>query len=792
MRRVLVGLLAVASLSARVPAQTRPANAQTGPTNLDFEQDQGGRAPAGWVFNTPQQQGSRVEVSDEDRKTGAWALVISRDGSGAPTSPAILLQSFDATPYRGKRVRFRFATRVDAAATAQLWLRVDLPAAGGQPVSAFFDNMDDRPISAGAWTYYEIVGDVADNAARVFLGAMAFGGAGRVWLDDGSFEVVGVTKKVMPEAPRALTARGVVNLRALTTLLGYVRHFHPSDEAARANWNAIAIAGVRAVEPSVDGQTLTQQLSAIFAPIAPTVEVFRTGTGARAASSRTLEPNAAGPIGPALRWRHTGFGPAVATGVYRSERVPASDSDVLSLDLGGGVSARIPLTVQTDETGTLPRAPAASPAPSVPQPTREQYQVADRAVRLAGVVLSWNVFQHFYPYFDVVKTDWPAALSVALREAATAPDERTYADVLRRLVAALHDGHGRVVSQLDAPFTPPIAWAWIPGAAVAPQAAPAAAAQPNGPAALALPEGMLVVVAAHESTTLMPGDVVTAIDGVPIARLIHDREALISGATPQWIQTRAVQELAAGARGTTLTLDVERFDAQGRTARVTVTRGTDPQPYAEKRPDKVKEIQAGIYYVDLDRISDADFFAALPQLAVAKGIVFDVRGYPRLNDPTKVFGHLSQTPMTSAQWHLPQITRPSSPDVPNSSRDRMTFSRMGSWQISPQTPFLPARKAFITDGRAISYAESIMGIVENYRLGAIVGAPTAGTNGNVNTFQVPGGLTVIFTGMKVLKHDGSQHHGVGILPTIPMTRTRAGIAAGRDELLERAIQVVSE
>ena len=83
-----------------------------------------------------------------------------------------------------------------------------------------------------------------------------------------------------------------------------------------------------------------------------------------------------------------------------------------------------------------------------------------------------------------------------------------------------------------------------------------------------------------------------------------------------------------------------------------------------------------------------------------------------------------------------------------------------------------------------------MGIVEHYKLGEIVGGPTAGTNGNVNSFSLPGGYAVSWTGMKVLKHDGSQHHGIGILPTIPVSRTRAGVAAGRDELLERAVQAV--
>ncbi len=94
------------------------------------------------------------------------------------------------------------------------------------------------------------------------------------------------------------------------------------------------------------------------------------------------------------------------------------------------------------------------------------------------------------------------------------------------------------------------------------------------------------------------------------------------------------------------------------------------------------------------------------------------------------------------------------------------------------------------DGRAISYAETWLGIVEHYRLGALVGEPTAGTNGNVNTIALPGGYSVRFTGMKVLKHDGSRHHGIGIRPTVPASRTVRGIREGRDEQLQRAIQVV--
>ena len=116
-----------------------------------------------------------------------------------------------------------------------------------------------------------------------------------------------------------------------------------------------------------------------------------------------------------------------------------------------------------------------------------------------------------------------------------------------------------------------------------------------------------------------------------------------------------------------------------------------------------------------------------------------------------------------------------------------TFS---NWSIRPRQPRLTSNIAYIIDGRAISYAETWMGVVEHYRVAEIVGQPTAGTNGNVNPFTVPSGYRISWTGMKVLKHDGSQHHGVGILPTIPFERTLEGVRQGRDELLERAVQAV--
>ena len=86
---------------------------------------------------------------------------------------------------------YRAAVKVesDGSGRAQMWLRVDLESSGTERRTGFFDNMDDRPITADAWEYHEIVGDVAKDARSIALGVMTLGPC-LVLVDDASFEVV--------------------------------------------------------------------------------------------------------------------------------------------------------------------------------------------------------------------------------------------------------------------------------------------------------------------------------------------------------------------------------------------------------------------------------------------------------------------------------------------------------------------------------------------------------------------------------------------------------------------------
>jgi C-terminal processing protease CtpA/Prc len=790
--------------SVSPPASTPSAAAAPVPAatlslaNLDLSRGELGKEPPGWyVPATMKTQGYSAAVVAEHPEGGTRSALLQAPAGGPPPPVppfGALVCYFDAASFRGQRVRFRATVKVAPAAAgetagaaapkpkdadadeippprAELAIRVELP--GGKPGPIY--GMDDLQITSAAWSRYEVAADVPADAGAIKL-VLALYGSGRAWISAASFQAIDKKAVGALAPPRPLDPRGLDNLVAFARLAGLVRYFHPSDQAATADWSGFVRAGVQQVEGATGPEELARSLTTLFLPLAPTVRIFPSDRPEPPAAEMLAPP--AGIAKPrVVAWRHDGLGLGTTSrNVYKSERIdnrtPPSGPESappepplpepgkpFAADLGGGVSALVPLALYAGEHGTLPEVPAGVQPVSLGAAEGFVPSGNDRTTRLADVVLAWNVFEHFYPYFDVVGTDWPAELRRALRSAATDRDEKAFLETLRRLVAALHDGHADVTSDRESParlVAPPLLWDWV--------------------------EDRLVItqVDRQHAAGIEPGDVVTAIDGRPAAQAIAAKEELISAATPQWRRRRALRELLAGPPGS---VELRVQHPSGAVAAVTLTRSLPlygDGALEERRPAKIAEVAPGILYVDLGRVDEADFKGALDRMAKARGLVFDLRGYPKL--PPVFLQHLSDKVLLSAHWHVPIITRP--------DRQQMTFDE-GHWTLEPIAPLLRAKKAFLIDGRAISYAESCLGIVEHYHLADLVGMPTAGTNGNVNFFSLPGGYRIPWTGMQVIKHDGSRHHGVGILPTIPVAPTIQGIAAGRDEVLERGIAAVS-
>ncbi len=70
--------------------------------------------------------------------------------------------------------------------------------------------------------------------------------------------------------------RQIRNLTAFNKLYGYVRHFHPSDEAQEIDWEQFASYGSGKVINANDDKELTNILYDLFIPVAPTLELYST------------------------------------------------------------------------------------------------------------------------------------------------------------------------------------------------------------------------------------------------------------------------------------------------------------------------------------------------------------------------------------------------------------------------------------------------------------------------------------------------------------------------------------
>ena len=70
----------------------------------------------------------------------------------------------------------------------------------------------------------------------------------------------------------------------------------------------------------------------------------------------------------------------------------------------------------------------------------------------------------------------------------------------------------------------------------------------------------------------------------------------------------------------------------------------------------------------------------------------------------------------------------------------------------------------------------------------MLGETTAGTNGDVTSFTTLGGIRVRFTGLRMINPDGTSTQGTGFAPDIVVHPTLTGVIAGRDEILDAAVQ----
>lgn len=376
----------------------------------------------------------------------------------------------------------------------------------------------------------------------------------------------------------------------------------------------------------------------------------------------------------------------------------------------------------------------------------------DRA-RLDVAVL-WPVLQHFYPYQDHID-GWNDALDTALAETRLVEDAGDHERLLQRMMSSLNDGHVRIY---HADEDPDAGIAWVP-------------------IAVESVDGELVVSRAdsgtHRPDGVRPGDRIAAIDGEPASQWLERELAHHSGSLA-WRTHRAIEVLLRGPRGESLALELLR-DGQ-RIQHEPAFEQPRRQETLAHPPSTT--LDGGIVYVKLHGMPAETQAELIPELVEAPGVILDLRGYPRAD---ALLTHLLEEPDDWLGWMRVLLAR-----APNG--DLVVRSEY-EWGMQPAEPRIESPVVLLTNHRALSYSESIVGIVKRHGLATVVGSNTGGANGNVIALQLPSGFVAHYTGMHVLGPDGQPYHATGIEPDVHVAPTIQGLKDGRDEVLERALEL---
>ena len=445
--------------------------------------------------------------------------------------------------------------------------------------------------------------------------------------------------------------------------------------------------------------------------------------------------------------------PDGSTGVSANQILNKTGDDALNAAIEIARSGNWP-AAQARSRLNLPRAGFVEKTDPMSYPSLEN--------RLRAAATVWGVFYYFHPYRHLYGEDWDAVLTEFLPKMAHAENARDYHLAVAAMVAHVHDTHCYVNSAELSGFY----GAW-----------------PVGVEIRWIEDRPVVTRVVDDSLkeSVKPGDLLIAIDGQPYQKRVDELTPEIAASTPQSMNQRVAQILLNGASGSAVTVTLQSADGKEHEARLTRMVDFRRQLSPYRTGEIFRLIAPRIGYVDLERLPGAQVDAMFDALQNTDAIIMDMRGYPQ-GTAWSIAPRLAEKPgVVAAQFRRNLVW---AGGTEGGDIGTLLFEQRIPIGNKPR---YAGKTVMLIDERAISQSEH-SGLFYKAANGTVfIGSATTGANGDVTSFQVPGGISIGFSGHDVRWPDGRQLQRVGLTPDVWARPTIAGIRAGKDEVLDRAI-----
>jgi len=373
----------------------------------------------------------------------------------------------------------------------------------------------------------------------------------------------------------------------------------------------------------------------------------------------------------------------------------------------------------------------------------------------------WNYVEYFFPYKYKTDQQWNDVLAEMIPKFMTVNNDTDYHLTLAELVTKTDDSHAFL-------FSPLISLNQYGGRKI--------------PVEYAYAEGKLVITKIgsnrfSEDIPLKVGDVIYDVEGLTISQKVNAFGKYIP-ASNSWGKIKKTKNLMLFSDLDSLNLKLER-EGQNLSFKVKTYLLKDINYSKPITSEKWKFIgdDRKTGYVNMGIIEKKDLEEMFSQLKSTESIIFDLRNYPK------------QTVLALSELLLPENTiyyQFSFPETDHLSQFYLRKNHIGTHNPD----YYKGNVVVLVDENTQSQSETTTMMFKQHPKAKVLGGYTSGANGEVVSFKVAG-LSTSFTGIGAYYPNGAETQRIGIVPDIIVRPTVKGICEGRDEIMERALEYLS-
>lgn len=387
----------------------------------------------------------------------------------------------------------------------------------------------------------------------------------------------------------------------------------------------------------------------------------------------------------------------------------------------------------------------------------------DGGYRLLALYRYWAMIEYYFPYRYVTNNPWYEQMAISLPLFVQASDALEYQLAVKSLIASVGDTHAGLWRE--------------------PDALKEYIGIYHAPVVLSYVEDSWVITGfMHESAVASPleyGDVILSMDGVPLSARVEEMLPYANGSNQMATMEIIGRSVLRGSTESAL-IEIARGEQQFELSMPRVL--GEELDYAMASVPAVGDesysvLPEGFGYLDMASLQQTEVPLMKEAFQPLPGIVLDLRGYP-------------------SDFVLYDVANFLIPDS-------AVFCEITFFDYNNPGTFYFEESMYAGGGDSTAYSGPVALLVDEgsisssefhamaWRLAPnsmVFGHATNGADGNVVRLSLPGGISTMYSGIGIYNPDFSETQRVGILPDVEVTPTVAGLQAGRDEVLEAAVE----